>query len=184
MTSAFELFRAGDAAAFDAVVREYTPYAYGVAVQVLGQPALAEEAVQEAFVRIWKQSARFDPARGPEKAWILAIVRNQAIDLVRKRDRHPERSIEDALGVYGIEDPGDVVQTVLANLTGERVRAAIAQLPEAQRETVVLAYYRGLRPVEIARQTGTAEGTIRSRLRLGLVRLRELLAPVREEVEP
>jgi RNA polymerase sigma-70 factor, ECF subfamily len=184
MTTAFQRFREGDTEAFDQVVTEYSGPGYAVAVQVLRNPSLAEEAVQEAMLRLWKQGRQFDPARGNERSWILSICRNQAIDLLRKRNRHPERSIEDLPSVYALQDPEDVWQSVMASMTGEVVREALETLPPEQRDTVVQAYYGGLRPVEIARRLQLPEGTVRSRLRLGLARLREALAPVKEGMEP
>lgn len=184
MTSHFERFRAGDASAFDALVAEYTGPAFAAAVQVLRDPSLAEEAVQEAFVRIWRRGRQFDPARGNERSWILAVARNAAIDLLRKRARLAERSIDDAPAVYAMQDPDDTWQAVLASLTGERVRNALGALPAEQKDVIVRAYYHGQRPVDIARETGLPEGTVRSRLRLALTRLRESLSPVREALEP
>lgn len=181
-SSAFLRFREGETGAFEAVVAEYTGPAYATAVQVLGDAARAEEAVQDAFVRIWQRSAQFDPARGNERSWILAIVRNQAIDTFRKRFRTMERSIDDTPAVYALRDPSDTWQTVLDGLTATRVRQALETLPTDQQEVVVKAYYEGVRPVEIARQLKIPEGTVRSRLRLGLARLRESLGPVREEL--
>lgn len=180
--SAFLRFRAGDSSAFDTLVAEYTGAAYATAVQVLGDAARAEEAVQDAFVRIWQRASQFDPARGNERSWILAIVRNQAIDTFRKRFRTMERSIDDTPAVYALRDPSDTWQTVLDGLTATRVREALETLPRDQQEVVVKAYYEGVRPVEIARQLSIPEGTVRSRLRLGLSRLRESLGPVREEL--
>jgi RNA polymerase sigma-70 factor (ECF subfamily) len=184
VTSHFERFRAGDTAAFDALVAEYTGPAFAAAVQVLRDPSLAEEAVQDAFVRIWQRGRQFDPARGNERSWILAIARNAAIDLLRKRARAPERSIDDAPSVYALRDPDDTWQVVLASLTGERLRQALEELPAEQQDVIVRAYYQGQRPVDIARELGLPEGTIRSRLRLALTKLRDTLAPVREALEP
>ncbi|MEO8540011.1 MAG: RNA polymerase sigma factor [bacterium] len=180
--SPFLRFRSGDASAFDSFVAEYTGPAYATAVRVLGDPARAEEAVQDAFVRIWQRASQFDPVRGHERSWILAIVRNQAIDTFRKRLRTMERSIDDTPAVYALRDPSDTWQTVLDGLTATRVREALDSLPREQQEVVVKAYYEGVRPVEIARQLNIPEGTVRSRLRLGLGRLRESLGPVREEL--
>lgn len=180
--TAFMRFRSGEDSAFDSVVSEYTGPAYATAVQVLGDPARAEEAVQDGFVRVWRRAAQFDPQRGSERTWILAVVRNSAIDMLRKRSRTQERSIEESPNVYALRDPSDTWQTVLEGLTAARVRQALEILPPDQQEVVVKTYYEGVRPVEIARQLNIPEGTVRSRLRLGLARLRESLAPVREEL--
>lgn len=183
-TTAFERFRLGDSAAFDDLVREYTGPAFATAIQVLKDAARAEEAVQDAFLRLWQRARQFDPERGVERSWILAIVRNSAIDAFRKQAKAMERSIEDAPAVYALRDPADTWQQVLEGLTGDRVRLALEELPPDQQQVVVQAYYEGIRPVEIARRLGIPEGTVRSRLRLALAKLRETLEPVREELTP
>ena len=182
--TAFERFRSGDSAAFDDLVREYTGPAFATAIQVLKDAARAEEAVQDAFLRLWQRARQFDPERGVERSWILAIVRNSAIDAFRKQAKAMERSIEDAPAVYALRDPADTWQQVLEGLTGDRVRLALEELPPDQQQVVVQAYYEGIRPVEIARRLGIPEGTVRSRLRLALAKLRETLEPVREELTP
>lgn len=161
---------------------EYTGPAYATAVQILRDPGRAEEAVQDAFVRVWQRAAQFDEERGNERSWILAIVRNQAIDLFRKRFRSMERSIEETPAVYALRDSADTWESVLAGLNATTVKNALGSLPADQQEVVVKAYYGGVRPAELARQLGIPEGTVRSRLRLGLVRMREALGPVREEL--
>lgn len=179
----FLQFREGHTIAFDAVVAEYTGSAYAVAVQVLRDPALAEEAVQDAFLRIWQRAHLFDPARGAERSWILSIVRNQSIDALRKRARTRERSIDDTPSVYELRDPDDTWQAVLAGLTGDQVKQALARLPEEQQQVVIGTYYQGKRPADVARELGLPEGTVRSRLRLALGKLRDSLAPIREALE-
>ncbi len=181
--SAFLRFREGEKSAFDAVVAEYTGPAYATAVQVLRDSALAEEAVQDAFLRVWQRAHLFDPTKGAERSWILSIVRNQAIDALRKRARARERSIEDTPAVYALRDPDDTWQAVLAGLAGGEVRQALGELPQEQQDVVVRTYYQGKRPVDVARELGLPEGTVRSRLRLGLQKLRESLTPVREALE-
>ncbi len=178
--TAFARFRSGDLDAFDGIVQAYAGPAYATAVKVLGDAAHAEEAVQDAFVRVWQRAAQFDPARGNERSWILSIVRNQAIDALRKRQSHPERSIDDLPAVYALRDPSDTWQAVLEGLTGDQVKQALNALPGEQRDVIVKTYYEGVRPAEIARQLGLPEGTVRSRLRLGLSRLRDALLPLRE----
>lgn len=179
----FQRFRAGDPSAFDHFVAEYTGPAYATALQVLKVPARAEEAVQDAFVRLWQRAGQFDPARGHERSWVLAIARNSAIDALRKQGRTFERSIDDAPSVYALRDPDDVWQQVLEGLTSIDVRAALQQLPAEQQDIVLQVYYEGKRPVEVARELGIAEGTVRSRLRLALAKLREALGPVREDLQ-
>lgn len=180
VSSAFLRYCAGEASAFDDVVTEYTGPAYAVALQILREPALAEEAVQDAFVRVWQRARQFDPARGAERSWVLAVVRNQAIDALRKRARTGERSIDGLEAVHALRDPADVWQAVVEGLTGATVRDAVAGLPSEQQEVVVRAYYQGNRLADVARELGIPEGTARSRLRLALAKLRDALGPVRE----
>ncbi len=119
--TAFSRFRAGDQAAFDELVAEYTGPAYATAIRVLREPTKAEEAVQEAFVRIWQRARQFDPERGIERSWILSVVRNSSIDALRRDNRARERSIDEGPAVYELRDPDDVWQQVLSRLTRERV---------------------------------------------------------------
>lgn len=166
------------------MVSEYTGPAYAAAVQILRDSALAEEAVQDAFVRLWQRAKQFEPGKGAERSWIMAIVRNQAIDALRKRARTMERSIDEAPHVYALRDPDDVWQSVLDGLTGEQVLRAIRELPAEQQEVVVRAYYEGKKLVDVARELEIPEGTARSRLRLALSKLRDTLSPVREALGP
>jgi RNA polymerase sigma-70 factor, ECF subfamily len=176
MKSAFERFVAGDTTAFDGVVVSYSGPAYAVALRVLGDQQQAEDAVQDAMVRIWKVAARsFDPARGHERSWILTVVRNVAVDALRRR-KDGERSIDESLFVYDTRDDSSTWQAVLQRLTRAEVQEALRRIPAEQREVLTLAYYGGIRPVEIARRLGVPEGTVRSRLRLALKRLRSDLA--------
>jgi RNA polymerase sigma-70 factor, ECF subfamily len=173
--SAFTRYRAGDAAAFDQVVAEYASPAYATAVKVLADPSLAEEAVQEAFVRIWRNAHKFESARGNERTWILSVVRNQSIDMLRKRNRHPESDIDAVPGMALLRDPEDPWKLVAQKLQSSQVKHALDQLPAEQRGVIQLAFFAGMRSVDIARSLNLPEGTVRSRMRLGLGKLREML---------
>ncbi len=181
--TAFQQFIAGDREALDVVVREFAGPAYTVAVRVLADPAAAEEAVQEAMVRVWQRAAKFDAERGNERSWILSVVRNQAIDMLRKRARLAERSIDADPVVHEVQDPADTWGAVLQRLTRERVLLVLKELPREQREVIMLAYYGGFRPLTIAQRLRVPEGTIRSRLRIALSRLRTMLAEERQALE-
>lgn len=173
--SAFARYRAGEATAFDQVVTDYASPAYATAVKVLADPSLAEEAVQEAFVRIWKSAHKFESARGNERTWILSVVRNQSIDMLRKRNRHPESDIDAVPGLALIRDPEDPWKAVAEKLQSAQVKHALDQLPAEQRGVIQLAFFAGMRSVDIARSLNLPEGTVRSRMRLGLGKLREML---------
>ena len=174
-------FLSGDNAAFGDLVDTYSGPSLAVAFRILHDRDLAEEAVQDAFVRVWQQASKFDPARGSERSWVLAIVRNQAIDLLRRRLRQREQTLDDWLAI----DPAGrdhALGTVLEASDAAIIRSALAELPAEQRGTIRLAFFRDMRPVEIARALGIPEGTVRSRLRMGLARMRRLLEPVREDL--
>ncbi len=152
----------------------YGSPAYGVALRITFDEALAQDVVQDAFISVWRHAARFDPVRGSVKTWLLAIVHNRAVDEVRRR-----RETE---GFPDPEDPPppltrqDVWVEVAERLDATTLREAFAGLPEPQREALWLAYYEGLTQEEIASLTGTPLGTIKSRTRLGLLGLRRRLA--------
>ncbi|HET7035138.1 MAG TPA: sigma-70 family RNA polymerase sigma factor [Thermomicrobiaceae bacterium] len=160
----------------DALVALYDRYgrlAFGLAYRILGDPATAEEVVQDAFMRVWQRADSFDAERGSLRAWLLSIVHHRAIDQVRKRGIHPEDEALDPIAPrLGVSD---VWGDVLATLEAEQVRRAVAELPGEQRQAIELAYFGGLTHSEIAQQTGIPLGTIKSRLRLGLRRLQQLL---------
>ena len=147
--------------------------AYGLAVRVLRDEKLAEDAVQEAFLSAWRNADRFIPERAKASTWLLTFVHRRAVDLVRREDRRraeplPESS-EPALGDSTEED-------VWLRFERERVQAALLRLPDQQREALELAYYGGFSQSELAERLGQPVGTIKSRMFAGLARLRELLA--------
>ena len=163
-----------DLRAFESLYDSYGSVAYGVALRITVDEAAAQDAVQEAFISVWRHAAGFDPARGSVKTWILAIVHHRAIDEVRRR--------RDLQGLPDIEDDlpatlttQDVWGEVAERLDATTVREAFAGLPEPQREALRLAYYEGLTQEEIASRTGTPLGTVKSRTRLGLLSLRRRL---------
>ena len=146
---------------------------YGLAMRITRDPALAQDAVQEAFVGIWRYAARYTAGRSSVRTWMLSITHHRAIDIVRRRrPANPLPEIETA-------DPAltapDVWPEVARTLDRAAVSAAIAELPEAQREAIQLAYFVGLTQVEIADRTGAPLGTVKSRVRLGLLALRRAL---------
>ena len=178
-STAFMRFREGDAQAFDEVVAQYRQPAYATALKILGDAGQAEEAVQEAFLRIWRNSHRFEAGRGSERTWLLSVVRNQAIDTMRRRNRRGEVDIEAVPALLTLRDPSDPLAQVEHGSDAEMVRRALEHLPAEQRGAIQLVYYGEMRPPEVSRLLGIPEGTVRSRVRLGLAKLRELL-PARE----
>jgi RNA polymerase sigma factor (sigma-70 family) len=148
--------------------------AYGLAYRVLRDEALAEDAVQEGFLNLWRSAATFLPERSKASTWVLTLVHRRAVDLVRREERRraeplPEGAQEAQGTAAAVED------TALLKMERERVQAALSRLPDAQREAIELAYYGGFTQSELAERLGQPLGTIKSRMFSGLSRLRELL---------
>ena len=149
----------------------YGRTAYGLALRILRDQALAEDAVQDAFLTVWRAAARFVPERGKASTWILTLVHRRAVDTVRREQRRRADSLERAPepSVEGADE------NAWLRLQRERVQEALRLLPDAQREALELAYYGGLSQSELAERLGQPLGTIKSRMFGGLSRLRELL---------
>ena len=145
--------------------------AYGLALRVLRDDALAEDAVQDAFLALWRTAARFVPERGKASTWIFTLVHRRAVDLVRREERRRADTIEQAPEQGG----GSVEEEALLRFQRERVQNALKKLPDQQREAIELAYYGGFTQSELAERLGQPLGTIKSRMFMGLARLRELL---------
>jgi RNA polymerase sigma factor (sigma-70 family) len=145
--------------------------AYGLALRVLRDESLAEDAVQDAFLTVWNSAQRFVPERGKASTWILTLVHRRAVDVVRREQRRRADSLDAA------QEPaaGEVDEEAWLRLQRERVQAALRRLPDPQREALELAYYGGFTQSELADRLGQPIGTIKSRMFNGLARLRELL---------
>ena len=156
----------------------YGRAAYGLAHRVLRDPELAEDAVQEAFLTLWRTAARFVPERNKASTWILTLVHRRAVDAVRREQRRRTDSLDWAAepSVEGVDEDAWL------RLQRERVQEALRKLPDAQREALELAYYGGLSQSELAERLGQPLGTIKSRMFGGLSRLRELLGEPGTEV--
>jgi RNA polymerase sigma factor (sigma-70 family) len=146
--------------------------AYGLALRILRDEALAEDAVQEAFLALWRTAARFVPERGKASTWILTLVHRRAVDLVRREERRRADALEQAPEP---ESRLAVDEEAWLRLQRERVQDALKKLPDQQREAIELAYYGGFTQSELADRLGQPLGTIKSRMFMGLARLRELL---------
>lgn len=167
---------AGRLEALDVLYERYKTMAYGIARRITADDTLAEDVVQEAFLGAWRSADRYVPGRGSVKTWLLSIVHHRAIDAVRRRrpvSELPEEA-DGALTPAPLTLP-DVWGEVSGRLDRAQVQAALAALPDAQREAVELAYFGGLSQTEIAERTGVPLGTVKSRVRLALVGLRREL---------
>ena len=150
----------------------YGRAAYGLAVRVLRDEALAEDAVQDAFLSVWRGASRFIPERAKASTWIMTLVHRRAVDLVRREERRRTDPLPETEPDSGGPSAAD---STWLHLERERVQAALRQLPDQQREALELAYYGGFTQSELAERLGEPLGTIKSRMFAGLARLRELL---------
>jgi RNA polymerase sigma-70 factor (ECF subfamily) len=169
----------GDEAALAELYDRYGRVAYGLAVRVLRDETLAEDAVQEGFLAVWRSSPRFVAERAKASTWILTLVHRRAVDLVRRSERRKAEPLESAPP----ELEGSTEELVWLRFERERVQTALKQLPDQQREALELAYYGGFSQTELAERLGQPLGTIKSRMFAGLSRLRELLAETGVEEE-
>ncbi len=174
----------GDATAFEVLYDRYSPAVMGLALKITGDPSLAEEAVQETFWRIWRRANTYQPARGALSSWLFGIARNLCLDLLRRRKARPQPVLSEADERRVEQFPDlhvDVAEAAWTTLQHQQMRAALADLPPPQRQVIELAYFRGLTRQEIAQATGEPLGTIHTRARLALQKLRELLNVLSKE---
>jgi RNA polymerase sigma-70 factor, ECF subfamily len=155
----------------------YRTLAFSVALRVVGDPARAEDVVQDAFLSVWRRAGSYAPGRGSAKTWLSSVVRNRAIDVVRATREHAVEDQDQVLLSLHDTAPG-VHDQVAASLDGAETRRALGELPEEQRQAIAMAYFAGLSHTEIADRTGLPLGTVKSRVRLGIQRMRQSLAPL------
>lgn len=173
-----ELMAARDSRALETLYERYARIVFSFAFRIVGDPASAEEVVQEAFFRSWQQATRFTEGRGTFVTWLLSITHNLAIDDIRKRQRRPQRadSADPVLLLTNLNDPGPSVEDrAVHHSWRDEIEAALKAIPDAQRVPIELAYFSGLTQREIADQLGEPLGTIKTRMRLGMRKLREIL---------
>lgn len=164
----------GDLSGLDELYERYKTMAYSIAVRITGDPGQAEDVVQDAFLGVWRNAARYEVGRGSVKTWLLAIVHHRAIDVIRRRRPAAELPEPDAPPPPELRLP-DVWGEVSAALDADEVRRVIGVLTDSQRAAIELAYFGGLTQQEIATRTGTPLGTVKSRMRLGLQAMRRAL---------
>lgn len=166
---------AGEIGGLEALYDRYHAMAYALALRITTETGMAEDVVQDSFLGVWRNAGRYAETRGSVRGWLLAIVRHRAIDAMRRQrasialGEEPEEALPPNLTLP------DIWPEVAGRLDGERVREAIRTLPPAQRDAIELAYFDGLTQREIADRTGAPLGTVKSRMRLGLLSLREQL---------
>lgn len=163
----------GDEAAFAALYDATAAMVIGVVTKVVRDPSQSEEIAQEAFVEIWRLAPRYDPDKGSARGWIATVAHRRAIDRVRSEEAHRRR--DDKVGRQTDRPFDEVSETVLDQLDESRVVAALETLTDAQRQSIELAYYGGHTYREVAALLDLPEGTIKTRIRDGLVKLRDHL---------
>ena len=164
----------GELDALEALYDRYRTVAYSIAFRVTGDATLAEDVLQDAFLGAWRHAGRYAEGRGSVKTWLLAIVHHRAVDAVRRR--RPTAALPETEDVAPpVLTLPDVWTEVSADLDADTVRGALDVLPDAQREAIELAYFGGLTQQEIAERTGAPLGTVKGRMRLGLLAMRKHL---------
>jgi len=174
---------AGDESALGTLYDRYSPLLHSVARRIVGDPDDAEEVLEETFWQAWRQAGRYEESRGGLSTWLVMIARSRAVDRVRARRRVREERW-DELPEPAADTAGDDVSPLDSAQMDEvrrMVGRAVATLPPEQRQTVELAYFRGLSQSEIAEATGQPLGTVKTRARLALQKLREALVVLQEE---
>ena len=164
---------AGESAALGELYDRYGSLSYGLALRIVGNAGDAEEIVQDVFLHVWRQSERYDPARATLAGWILMLTRSRAIDRLRARQARPPLAAHDLDWSHGASDNQEVA--AITKEAATRVKAELEALPQAMRQAIELAYYDGLTHSEIAERLQEPLGTVKSRLRAALLRLRDTL---------
>ena len=160
----------GDIRAFDEFYGRHSRAAYGMAIRVLGDGRLAEDAVQEAFLNVWRTASRFDARRGNPSTWLFTLVHRRAVDSVRVQQKHSYEQIDE----QRVE--GEEPDFHYLDFSPRAIRAQLALLPLRERELLVLAHYEGLSQTEIALRSGLPLGTVKSRMFHAYGKLRAMLA--------
>ena len=162
----------GDDAAYGLVYVQVAAHVFGIARSVLRDPAQAEEIAQEVLLDVWRDAARFDASRGTAMAWVMTLAHRRAVDRVRSEQAAAAREQRAARAEISYDV---VAETVAARLDAERVRRCLGSLTDLQQESITLAYYRGCTYREVAALLKVPVGTVKTRMRDGLIRLRDCL---------
>jgi RNA polymerase sigma-70 factor (ECF subfamily) len=170
-----QLVRDGEAGAFEVVFDRHAQRAFSLAYRMCGRRALAEDVVQEAFLSLWRSGARYDPARGSVRSWVLSVVHNRAIDAFRREAAKESRDVRDDRLVERTPSLQLTHAEVERRDDAQQVRSALGELPAEQRQVIELAYFGGFTHSQIAQTLGLPAGTVKGRMRLGLTKMRLVL---------
>jgi RNA polymerase sigma-70 factor (ECF subfamily) len=162
----------GDEAAFAGVYDRFATLVYGLVRRVVRDPAQSEEVTQEVLLEVWRTASRFDPGEGSARSWLMMLAHRRAIDRVRSVQASAQREARAAMAATDYDVVAEEVET---RLDAQRVRRCLDTLTELQRESVTLAYYGGYTYREVAALLGVAVGTVKTRMRDGLIRMRDCL---------
>jgi RNA polymerase sigma-70 factor, ECF subfamily len=162
----------GDAAAFEAVYEQLAPSVLGIVRRVIRDPAQSEEVAQDVLLEVWRNAFKFDASRGSALAWVMTLAHRRAVDRVRSVQKESERERRTAAADIPYDEVTEVVESKLER---ERVRRCLGSLTELQRESVTLAYYGGYTYGQVAILLGIPTGTVKTRMRDALIRLRDCL---------
>lgn len=166
----------GDGRALEVLYDRYSRIVMSFSMRMLSEPAAAEELTQEVFFRAWRQAGTYKAGRGTFATWLLSITHNMAIDELRKRKRRPQRAdLDDPVATISniVDSERSIDDHAWIGVLRDEMRAALAYLPDAQRQPIELAYFRGLTQREVAEVLNEPLGTIKTRMRLGMRKLRE-----------
>ena len=172
LAAQIRLVARGDAAAFEAVYERVAPSVFGIVRRVVRDPAQSEEVTQEVLLEVWRSASKFDASRGSATAWVMTLAHRRAVDRVRSVQKESERERRTAAADVPYDE---VTEAVESRLEHERVRRCLGSLTELQRESVTLAYYRGYTYGQVALLLGIPAGTVKTRMRDALIRLRDCL---------
>ena len=164
----------GDEQALAAIYDRYRLILFGLVLRILHDRSEAEDVLQEAFLQVWRRSSDFDESRGRVFTWLVTIARSRALDRLRVIGSRA-RLADEVVAYSPGEDVGDAAEDALKSEQGTIVRQALVELPEEQRRALFLAYFEGLTQTEISARLGEPLGTVKTRMRSGLMKLRELL---------